>query len=161
MKRLFIVMILAVVLPVSGARGQEEYSERSPGTEKQDRLEGESVFSDYLNVNQPGSFLHIPGLDFRSSMGFSFFSSDLYGSTGMGYYMGHFNLSLSPSLTLRWDVGLQSTMMGPYADESPRLFLPNVDLTYRPSDKFLLRIQYQQYNHTDYFLRRRSPFARW
>ncbi|MCK4236891.1 MAG: hypothetical protein KAX38_07210 [Candidatus Krumholzibacteria bacterium] len=121
----------------------------------QDELSGPSVFSDYLNVHQPESFLHIPGLEFHSSAGFSFFSSKGSGSVGMGYYLGHFDLCLSSSLTLHWDVGFRSMMTGPNNGETPDLFLPNVDLTYRPSDKFMLRLQFQQYRYLSPMLRRR------
>jgi len=105
----------------------------------------ESVFSDYLNVREPAGFLHIPGLDFSSSMGFSYFSSNDYGSGGVGYYLGHFDLKLSSSLTLHADVGVSSMVTGPNADQQPQLFVPNIDLTYRPSDSFMMRFQFSQY----------------
>lgn len=104
-----------------------------------------SVFEDYLNVREPAGFLRIPGLEFSSSMGFSYFSSNDFGSGGMGYYLGHFDLSLSSSLTLHADVGMSSMVTGPYADGAPQLFVPNIDLTYRPSDSFMMKIQFSQY----------------
>ena len=58
-----------------------------------------SIFSDYLNVRPPGGFLHIPGLSFDTSVGFSYLSSSRFGSVGTGYYMGHFSLRLSPTMT--------------------------------------------------------------
>ena len=106
-----------------------------------------NVFSDYLNVGSSVGFLHVPGFDFNSSMGFSYMSSDGYGSAGMGYYMGHFSFRLRPSLTLRWDVGVRSMLAGQDIDQKPQLFLPNIDLTYRPSDKMFFRIQYYQYQY--------------
>ena len=111
-----------------------------------------SIFEDYLNVRPPGGFLHIPGLDFDTSVGFSFLSSSTYGSVGTGYYMGHFSLRLSPKMTVRWDVGLLSDIAGDYADQQPRLFVPNVDLTYRPTDQMTFRIQYRQYHRPSYLL---------
>lgn len=126
------VLLLALVLVPVMASGQEAAG-------------AESIFFDYLNPERNQGFLHIPGLDFHSSMGFSFLSSGDYGSTGMGFYMGHFNMQLSSSLTLRWDVGLRSTFIGPEgAGRQPDFFIPNVDLTYRPNDKFFLRFQYRQ-----------------
>jgi hypothetical protein len=113
-----------------------------------------SVFSDYLNQRAGVGFLHIPGLEFHSSMGFTYFSSKEFGSTGMGYYMGHFGLRLSSSLTLRWDIGIRSSLSGP-DDQQPELFIPNIDLTYRPNNKFLLRFQYQRYTYPPYYLLRR------
>ena len=111
-----------------------------------------SVFSDYMNVRAPQSFLRIPGLDFSSSVGFSFLSGSGGYSGGMGYYMGHFNLQLSPSLVLRWDVGVGSMMTGnSQMNENPRLLIPNVDLTYRPSDKLSFRLQFQQYRYPGYY----------
>ena len=113
----------------------------------QETVEATSVFSDYLNVGSTGGFLYVPGLDFNSSMGFSYMSSDGYGSAGMGYYMGHFSLELRPSLTLRWDVGIRSMLAGQDVDQKPQLFFPNIDLTYRPSDKLFFRIQYNRYQY--------------
>ena len=137
-----IIVIVALALLHGVSQGQEELSQQS-------------VFSDYLNVQQPGGFLRIPGLEFTSSMGFSYFTSEGFGSIGMGYYLGHFDLRLSSSLTLHWDMGLSSNLMGPHGDETPEFFLPNVDLTYKPSDRFFLRLQYHQYNHPSSLLWRR------
>ncbi len=113
-----------------------------------------SVFSDYLNQRAGVGFLHIPGLEFHSSMGFTYFSSKEFGSAGMGYYMGHFGLRLSSSLTLRWDIGIRSSLSGP-VDQQPELFIPNIDLTYRPNNKFLLRFQYQRFTYPLYYPLRR------
>lgn len=121
----------------------------------QDSAAATSVFSDYLNVQPPGGFLHIPGLDFNTSMGFSYFSSSELGSVGTGYYMGHFSLRLSRTMMVRCDVGLLSDIAGEYADQQPRFFVPNVDLTYRPTDKMTFRIQYRQYDRPSYHLYRR------
>ncbi len=118
----------------------------------QDAVEATSVFDDYLNVRAPGGFLHIPGLDFNTSMGFSYMSSSAFGSIGTGYYMGHFSLRLSRTMMVRWDVGLLSDLAGDYADQQPRLFIPNVDLTYKPTDKMTFRIQYRQYDRSPYHL---------
>ena len=103
-----------------------------------------SVFSDYLNVPSGGGIIRIPGLDFSSSMGFSYMSSDRWGDEGMGYYMGHFSLRLRPSITLRWDLGVGSMLAGSNIDSRPQLVLPNIDLTYRPSERLFLKIQYSQ-----------------
>ena len=125
------------------------------GATAQEGAEFESVFSDYLNVQPPGGFLHIDGLDFSSSMGFSYMSGNGIASVGMGYYMGHFSLRLSPSLTMSWDVGIQSELTGQYAGQQPRLVLPNIDLAYRPSEKLFFRIQYRRYSYPSYYLLRR------
>lgn len=120
-----------------------------------DAVERPSVFSDRLNAGSAGSFLRVPGLSFTSSAGFSFFSSGDAGSFGMGYYMGHFGLKLSRSLSLNWDVGIGSVMKGTQDYNQPEFFLPNVDLTYRPSDKFMLRLEYHQYSMPGYYMMRR------
>jgi hypothetical protein len=73
----------------------------------------------------------------------------------MGFYMGHFSLRLSPSLTMSWDIGIQSNLSGPYAGQQPRLVLPNIDLSYRPNHKMAFRIQYRQYSYPSYYLRPR------
>lgn len=104
-----------------------------------------SVFDDYLNPIAPASgFLHVPGLEFGSSVGFSYVSSGAYGSDGMGYYMGHFSYRLASSLTLRWDVGVGTALSGPDGMGEHRILVPNVDLTYRPSDRFMMRLQFRQ-----------------
>jgi hypothetical protein len=117
----------------------------------QEAVEATSVFSDYLNVDDSIGFLTVPGLDFSSSMGFSYMSSDGFGSAGMGYYMGHFSLELRPSLTLRWDIGVRSMLAGQDVDQRPQLFMPNIDLTYKPSDQLFLRIQYSQYQYPTHY----------
>ena len=112
--------------------------------------EGESVFTDYLNPVGEVSFMSIPGLSFNSSVGFSYMSSGEYGSDGFGYYLGHFSYRLRSDLTLHWDVGVRSSMMGPESGESPQLFLPNFDLTYKPSDRLMVRLSFHQYNRSLY-----------
>jgi len=62
----------------------------------------------------------------------------------MGYYMGHFSYRLGSSLTLNWDVGVGTTLTGPDGMNDYQVFLPNLDLTYRPSDRFMVRLQFQQ-----------------
>jgi hypothetical protein len=113
-----------------------------------------SVFNDYLNLKAPSSFLSIPGLSFQSSMGFSYVSGWGGNSFGLGYYMGHFGYRLSPSLTLHADVGVGSIMTDENGYRRPELFLPNFDLTYRPSDSFIFRLQFQQYRYPGYYLPR-------
>lgn len=113
----------------------------------QGAYEEESVFSDYLNpVSQP-SFLRVPGLGFSSSIGFSYSSYGNYGSDGFGFYMGHFNYSLGSKVTLAWDVGIRSSMTGPDAGGDPQFFLPNLDLTYKPNDRMMLKFQVRQYGY--------------
>jgi hypothetical protein len=132
MKPLLFILTCMMVLLTGTVSAQETQS-------------NESVFTDYLNVREPAGFLRIPGLEFSSSMGFSYFSSNDFGSGGMGYYLGHFNLALSSSLTLHADIGLSSMVTGPDAYQSPQLFVPNIDLTYRPSDSFMMKLQFHQY----------------
>jgi len=103
-----------------------------------------SVFDDYLNVPRSESFLSIPGLDFNSSFGFSYFSSNSGFSAGYGFYIGHFSLNITDNLTLRWDLGLRSMMTGPQEYRKPEVFIPNIDLTYRKGKNFALRLQFQQ-----------------
>ena len=142
LKRAAIISML-VVCAASGARAQDGADARP------------SVFSDYLSAASPGSFLRVPGLSFSSSAGFSFFSGGAGESFGMGYYMGHFGLKLSRSLSLRWDVGVGSLMSAGNEYSQPELFLPNVDLTYRPSERFVLKLEYHQYRMPGYYLMRR------
>ncbi len=130
--KLSCVIILAALAVVPGnVSAQTEY-------------EQESVFFDYLNIQRNDGFLNLPGLHFHSSVGFSFFSSNAFGSFGTGYYIGHFDYRLSSSLTLRWDIGIHSTLTGQNTNEVPEFFIPNLDLTYRPNDSLMLRIQYSQ-----------------
>ena len=138
----FSIIVLAILFLAGSSAGQ-------------DAVGVTSVFTDYLNVQPPGGFLHIPGLDFNTSMGFSYFSSSELGSIGTGYYMGHFSLRLSRTMTVRWDVGLLSDLAGDYADQQPRFFVPNIDLTYRPTDKMTFSFQYRQYDRPSYSLYRR------
>jgi hypothetical protein len=112
--------------------------------------EGESVFTDYLNPVGEASFMSIPGMSFNSSVGFSYMSSGDYGSDGFGYYLGHFSYRLRSDLTLNWDAGIRSSMVGPETGDSPQLFLPNFDLTYRPSERFMVRLQVHQYQRSLY-----------
>ena len=109
-----------------------------------------SVFSDYLNPQTGASFLHVPGLSFSTSAGFSYFSVGGAESYGMGYYMGHFGLKLSSSVSLNWDVGVGSVVRSSSEYSQPQFFLPNVDLTYRPSGSFMLKLEYHQYRYPGY-----------
>ena len=68
----------------------------------------------------------------------------------MGYYMGHFGLKLSSSVSLNWDVGVGSVMRGASEYNQPQFFIPNMDLTYRPSDNFMLKLEYHQYRYSGY-----------
>jgi len=111
----------------------------------------ESVFDDYLNPRPLGSFLNIPGLKFESSVGFSYMSCGSGFSAGYGFYVGHFSLNLTSNITLRWDLGLRSMMTGPEQSRAPEFFIPNVDLTYRKSDNFTIRLQFQQIRYPYYF----------
>ncbi len=118
-------------------------------------LERPSVFNDFLNPASQGSLLGIPGLSFHSSAGFSYYSGGReFGSFGMGYYMGHFGLQLASSLTLSWDIGVGTVMKDANEYSQPRFFIPNVDLTYRPSESFTLRLQFQQLGPGYYQYRR-------
>lgn len=113
-----------------------------------------SVFSDYLKSQDTGNFLFVPGIEFSSSVGYTYFSGG-NGSFGMGYYMGHFDLGLAKNLKLHWDVGVGTEMRQSGEYGRPELFIPNFDLTYRPSDKFFIRLQYQQYPWPGYNFYRR------
>ena len=105
-----------------------------------------SVFSDYLNNSVTDRFIHIPGLGFKSSMGVSFASNGNQ-SQSIGYYMGHFNYGLGQSWNLNLDVGVRSMVGQQMQGSSPEVFIPNFDLTYSPPDsKFMLRLQFHQYN---------------
>jgi hypothetical protein len=107
--------------------------------------EERSVFEDYLNpVDSEAGFLRIPGLNFRSSVGFSYASSKGFGDVGMGYYMGHFSYDLGSSVTLNWDVGMGSYMMGGDGMNDYQIFIPNLNMTWRPSDNFMVSLQYMQ-----------------
>ncbi len=111
-----------------------------------------SVFDDFLDMQSPGRMLGIPGLTFQSSAGFTYFSGGgSYDSFGMGYYMGHFGLQLAKNLTLRWDVGVGSVLRDSGDTRQPQVFLPNVDLTYRPSSNFMIKLQYQQSRWPGYY----------
>ena len=137
-----------ILLPLTAAVGQET---QTVITEK-DLNSDESVFFDYLNPPRSGSgFLHIPGLNFHSSMGASFYSGG-FGSVGVGYYMGHFNMRLSSSWSLRWDMGVMTNVTGPNAGQQPQFVIPNLDLVYRPGDNFILHLQYRQYRYPNSML---------
>jgi hypothetical protein len=144
MKRTIVAALLCALAPAL-CFAQEDPSMRRP-----------SVFSDFLNAQAPGNFLSVPGLSFQSSVGYSYVSGggDL-GSFGMGYYMGHFGLQLSRNLTLRWDVGVGTVTRNAGEYSSPEIFLPNVDLTYRPSENFSVRLQFNQYRYPGYYQYRR------
>lgn len=119
--------------------------------------EERSVFDDYLNpVNSEAGFLRIPGLNFRSSMGFSYASSKGFGDVGMGYYMGHFSYRLGSTVTLNWDVGVGSYMMGGDGMNDYQIFIPNFNMTWRPSDNVMVRLQYMQGSYLNPYYSRRG-----
>ncbi|MDD4856921.1 MAG: hypothetical protein PHD74_02310 [Candidatus Krumholzibacteria bacterium] len=135
-----IVLAMIFLFGAAAATAQTETSTSMP-----------SVFNDYLNVHSGGSLFHVPGLSFYSSAGFSFFSGPGSESFGMGYYMGHFGLSLSNSVSLHWDVGVGSVMNGATEYNQPAFFIPNLDLTYRPSESLMLRLEFHQYRYPGYY----------
>jgi hypothetical protein len=110
-----------------------------------------SVFNDYLNPQSGTSFLRVPGLTFSSSVGFSYFSGGQMESFGMGYYMGHFGLKLSSSVSLNWDIGVGSIMRSTNAYNQPQFFVPNIDLTFKPSDSFMMRLEFHQSRYPGYY----------
>jgi len=117
----------------------------------------QSVFDDYLNpVNTEAGFLRIPGLKFRSSIGFSYASSRGFGDVGMGYYMGHFSYSLGSTVTLNWDVGVGSYMMGGDGMNSYQVMIPNFNVTWRPSENVMVRLQYLQGSYLNPYYSRRG-----
>ncbi len=137
-----ITIVVAVIFPVAALA--------------QDNFSSQSVFADYLAPGHSETFLRVPGLDFSSSMGFSYSSFGSYGSQGFGYYMGHFNYSIGSDWLLNWDVGIRSMLTGPDVQESPQFFVPNFNLTYCPSRKFMISFSYRQYQYpmNPAFLRR-------
>ncbi len=117
----------------------------------------QSVFDDYLNpVDSKAGFLRIPGLNFHSSVGFSYAASKGFGDVGMGYYMGHFSYRLGSSVTLNWDVGVGSYMMGGDGMNDYQIFIPNFNMTWRPSDNFMVRLQYMQGSYLNPYHSRRG-----
>ncbi len=117
----------------------------------------QSVFDDYLNpVNTEAGFLRIPGLNFRSSVGFSYASSRGFGDVGMGYYMGHFSYRMGSTVTLNWDVGVGSYMMGGDGMNSYQVMIPNFNVTWRPSENVMVRLQYMQGSYLNPYYSRRG-----
>ncbi len=117
-----------------------------------------SVFHDYLNpAAGEGGFLSIPGLSFHSSVGFSYSSSRGYGDVGMGYYMGHFSYRLGNTVTLDWNVGVGSYMMGDGMN-GYRVLFPDMSLTWRPSGNVMVRVEYMQRGYLNPYLSR-HPFG--
>ena len=132
----------------------------SPTTAQQETNvvpEERSVFDDYLNpVDSEPGFLRIPGLDFRSSVGFSYASSKGFGDVGMGYYMGHFTYKLGSSVTLNWAVGVGSYMMGGDGMNSYQVMIPNFNVTWRPSSSVIVQLNYMQGSHLNPYYSRRG-----
>jgi hypothetical protein len=136
------VLVLSMILALGSA---SSFAQTGSGPTRP------SVFSDYLNPQTGASFLRVPGLSFSTSAGFSYFSAGGAESFGMGYYMGHFGLKLSSSVSLNWDVGVGSIIRSTSEYNQPEFFLPNVDLTYRPSESFMLKLEYHQYRYPGYY----------
>ena len=117
----------------------------------------DSVFEDYLNPSASDTgFLRIPGLRFHSSVGFSYATSQYYGDMGMGYYMGHFSYQLHSTVTLNWEVGVGSYMMGGSGANEYQVFIPNFNVTWKPSDNLMVRLQYMQGNRLNPYYSRRG-----
>lgn len=119
--------------------------------------EERSVFSDYLNPSASETgFLRIPGLGFHSSVGFSYSASKNFGDIGMGYYMGHFSYQLGSKVKLNWDVGVGSYMAGGDGTNDYQVFIPNFNVTWRPSENFMVRLQYMQGSYLNPYYSRRG-----
>jgi hypothetical protein len=142
MKKMLALSAIALIIGAAAANAQTGTDPARP-----------SVFNNYLNPQTGTSFLHVPGLSFSSSVGFSYFSgSGGYESFGMGYYMGHFGLKLSGSLSLNWDVGVGSVMRSTNAYNQPQIFVPNFDLTFKPSDSFMMKLEFHQAMYPGYYM---------
>ncbi len=152
MKRSGIISTMIALALASFPAGAQQTTTTTP--------EERSVFSDYLNpVTSETGFLRIPGLGFHSSAGFSYASSKGFGDIGMGYYMGHFNYRLGSTVTLNWDVGVGSYMIGGDGMNDYQVFIPDFNLTWRPSDNLMVRLQYMQGSCLNsYYYRRRFGF---
>jgi hypothetical protein len=151
MKRTVIIRaaLAAAVLVYAAHTGAQQSSVSLP--------EKKSVFEDYLNpADSDTGFLRIPGLKFHSSVGFSYSTSQYYGDMGMGYYMGHFTYQLHRTVTLNWDVGVGSYMMGGSGTNEYQVFIPNLDVTWRPSDNLMVRLQYMQGGRLNPYYSRRG-----
>ena len=118
----------------------------APPAAGEESLPGGEIFEDWLNPVENPSFAGLPGISFSSSAGFLYSSGGARGSDGSAFYMGHFSCNLASNLTLRWDVGLRSSMVGPEAGGDPQFFIPNVDLTYRPSDRLMFTLRFGRYD---------------
>jgi hypothetical protein len=146
MKKAALITILVMMIPVS-------VSAQETTTTPQER----SVFDDYLNpvASGPG-FLRVPGLSFHSSVGFSYASSKGFGDVGMGYYLGHFSYSLGSTVTLNWAVGVGSYMTGGDGMNSYQVMIPNFDLTWKPSENVMVKLQYMQGSYLNPYYSRRG-----
>ncbi|MBN2072096.1 MAG: hypothetical protein JW814_11635 [Candidatus Krumholzibacteriota bacterium] len=134
MSRIQAVIFILLILSAGRLAGQEPVAG--------------SVFEDYLNPSTQARYLNLPGLSFNSSMGFSYSSYGNDRSQGYGYYMGHISYRLGPDWSLNCDIGVRTTMMASDGmRESSELFIPNFDLTYRPSSKLMISFQYRQYQY--------------
>ena len=154
-KKFMITVAVAVLLAGSPAFSQQNTIDVDQVTKT--TPQEESVFDDYLNPSsgQTG-FLRIPGLHFNSSVGFSYATSQSFGDVGMGYYMGHFSYSFGGAVTLNWDVGVGSYMMGGSGMNNYQLMIPNVDLTWRPSDNVMVKLQYMNGGYLNPYYSRRG-----
>ena len=140
-------LIILMIAPVAS------FAQQETTTVPEER----SVFDDYLNpVNSEAGFLRIPGLNFRSSVGFSYASSKGFGDVGMGYYMGHFSYKLGNSVTLNWDVGVGSYMMGGDGMNSYQVMIPNFNVTWRPSNSVVVQLNYMQGSYLNPYYSRRG-----
>ena len=149
MKSLLVISMMITLACCSCPAAAQQTTSTTP--------EERSVFDDYLNpVNSEAGFLRIPGLNFRSSMGFSYASSKGFGDVGMGYYMGHFSYRFGSSVTLNWDVGVGSYMMGGDGMGNYQVFIPNFNLTWRPSENVMVRLQYLQGGYLNPYYHRRG-----
>lgn len=147
MKKTVFITILIMMMTSFSAMAQETT------TTPQER----SVFDDYLNpVDSGPGFLRIPGLNFHSSVGFSYASSKGFGDVGMGYYMGHFSYRLGSTVTLNWAVGVGSYMMGGDGMNNYQVMIPNFDVTWRPSENVMVKLQYMQGSYLNPYYSRRG-----
>ncbi len=143
-----IALMTAIALLAASAVAQQTVT--TPAPER-------SVFDDYLNPVDPGAgFLRIPGLNFHSSVGFSYASSKGFGDVGMGYYMGHFSYQMGGSVTLNWDVGVGSYMMGGDGMNGYQVMIPDLNVTWKPSENLMVRLQYSQGNYLNPYYSRRG-----
>lgn len=138
--KIFTLVVIGLVLMFGTASAQFKSQEQQPSA-SQSLVHPLTSVNSFLGLLNPDNFM------MRHSMGFSYMSSGGQGLSLASYTNSMFYKIADP-LNIRFDVTLQGSPFGQYGSarqsDLSKLYVSRAELNYRPSENFLVKVQYHQ-----------------